>query len=103
MKPARFLALIMAIAAPLTAQTAKRPAITGIAFGRFYTTQPDAAQKFYGDTLGLQRLESGATWVYPVNHSQWVEILTSPAPPEANIRLAAVGFTTRNAAQLEAY
>ena len=52
------LALVLANLAPLGAQTAKRPAITGIAFARFYTTQPDAAQKFYGDTLGYQRLET---------------------------------------------
>jgi catechol 2,3-dioxygenase-like lactoylglutathione lyase family enzyme len=87
----------------LQAQTAKRPAITGIAFARFYTTQPDAAQKFFGDTLGYQRLESGTTWTYPVNGSQWVEVLTSPPPPEPNVRMAAVGFTTRNAAELEKY
>ena len=49
--------LLIAIAAPLNAQTAKRPAITGIAFARFYTTDPAGAQKFYGDTLGYKRLE----------------------------------------------
>jgi len=97
------LALVLANLGPLNAQTPRRPAITGIAFARFYTTQPDAAQKFYGDTLGYRRLEEGSTWVYPVNHSQWVEILTSPAPPEPNIRMAAVAFTTRNAPELEKY
>ena len=103
MRPGRFLALILAAAAPLGAQTAKRPAITGIAFARFYTTQPDAAQKFYGDTLGYTRLERNGVWTYPVNSSQWIEILTSPAPPQPNIRMAAVAFTTRNAAGLERY
>jgi catechol 2,3-dioxygenase-like lactoylglutathione lyase family enzyme len=93
----------MAIAAPLGAQTAKRPAITGIAFARFYATQPDAAQKFYGDTLGYTRLQANGVWTYPVNSSQWIEILTSPAPPQPNIRMAAVAFTTRNAAGLERY
>jgi catechol 2,3-dioxygenase-like lactoylglutathione lyase family enzyme len=102
MRPARFLALIVAVAAPLGAQTAKRPAITGIAFARFYTTQPDAAQKFYGDTLGFTRLQANGVWTYPVNSSQWIEVLTSP-PPQANIRMAAVAFTTRNAAGLERY
>jgi catechol 2,3-dioxygenase-like lactoylglutathione lyase family enzyme len=97
------LALVIANFAPLGAQTAKRPAITGIAFARFYTTQPDAAQKFYGDTLGYQRLEAGGMWIYPVNHSQWIEILTSPAPPQADVRMAAVAFTTRNAAELVRY
>ena len=103
MRPGRFLALILAATAPLGAQTAKRPAITGIAFARFYTTQPDAAQKFYGDTLGYTRLERNGVWTYPVNSSQWIEILTSPAPPQPNIRMAAVAFTTRNAAGLERY
>ena len=37
---------------PLFAQLPARPAITGIAFARFYTTDPAGAQKFYGDTLG---------------------------------------------------
>jgi hypothetical protein len=59
----------------------KRPAITGIAFARFYTTDPCRAQKFYGDTLGYKRLEANGVWTYPVNRSQWVEILTLPAPP----------------------
>jgi catechol 2,3-dioxygenase-like lactoylglutathione lyase family enzyme len=97
------LALVLANVAGLQAQTGKRPAITGIAFARFYTTQPEAAQKFYGDTLGYQRIEKGSTWIYPVNQSQWVEVLTSPPPPLPNIRMAAVGFTTRNAAELEKY
>jgi hypothetical protein len=100
MKTARFIALIMATAAPLGAQMAQRPAITGIAFARFYTTQPDAAQKFYGDTLGYKRLQAGGVWTYPVNSSQWIEVLTSPAPPQPNVRMAAVAFTTRDAAGL---
>ena len=103
MRPASFLALIMAAAAPLLAQTAKRPAITGVAFARFYTTQPDAAEKFYGDTLGYKRLESKGMWIYPVNSSQWIEILTSPPPPQPNVRMAAVAFTTRDAKGLERY
>ena len=38
-----------------------------------------------------------------MNSSQWIEILTSPAPPQPNVRMAAVAFTTRNAAGLERY
>jgi catechol 2,3-dioxygenase-like lactoylglutathione lyase family enzyme len=41
-------------------------------------------------------------WVYPVNHAQWIEVLTTP-PPQPNVRLAAVAFTTRDAANLERY
>lgn len=102
MRRALFLALVIA-AAPLWAQTAKRPAITGVAFARFYTTQPAGAEKFYGDTLGYKRLEANGTWIYPVNSSQWIEVLTSPPPPQPDVRLAAVAFTTRNAAGLERY
>jgi catechol 2,3-dioxygenase-like lactoylglutathione lyase family enzyme len=97
------LALVVAIVSPLGAQAVKRPAITGVAFARVYTTNPSAAQKFYGDDLGYKRMEEGSVWVYPVNSSQWVEVLTSPPPPQPNLRMAAVAFTTRNAAALERY
>jgi catechol 2,3-dioxygenase-like lactoylglutathione lyase family enzyme len=103
MKRALFLAFLIFAVSPLGAQTATRPAITGIAFARFYTTDPTAAQKFYGDTLGFKRLEVGSMWIYPVNSSQWIEVLTSPPPPTPNCRMAAVAFTTRNAAGLERY
>jgi catechol 2,3-dioxygenase-like lactoylglutathione lyase family enzyme len=103
MKQNLLIALVLCQVLPLGAQATKRPAITGIAFARFYTTQLDAAQKFYGGTLGYRRIQAGKMLVYPVNHSQWVELLTSPAPPEANIRLAAVGFTTRNVHELQEY
>jgi catechol 2,3-dioxygenase-like lactoylglutathione lyase family enzyme len=73
-----------------------------VAFARFYTTDPVAAQKFYGGTLGFERKKAAGMWLYPVNHSQWIEILTTP-PPQPNVRLAAVAFTTSNAAQLERY
>jgi catechol 2,3-dioxygenase-like lactoylglutathione lyase family enzyme len=103
MRRALVLALVLASVASLGAQTDKRPAITGVAFARFYTTDPAGAQKFYGETLGYKRLESNGVWIYPVNSSQWIEILTSPPPPKPNIRMAAVAFTTRNAAGLERY
>jgi catechol 2,3-dioxygenase-like lactoylglutathione lyase family enzyme len=100
----RSLLLALAVAtAPLGAQTAKRPAITGVAFARFYTTDAAGAQKFYGDTLGFKPLQANDVWTYPVNGSQWIEILTSPPPPQPNIRIAAVAFTTRNAAGLQRY
>jgi catechol 2,3-dioxygenase-like lactoylglutathione lyase family enzyme len=102
MRRSLLLALVIATA-PLGAQTAKRPAITGVAFARFYTTDAAGAQKFYGDTLGFKRLQANDVWTYPVNGSQWVEILTSPPPPQPNLRIAAVAFTTRNAAGLQRY
>jgi catechol 2,3-dioxygenase-like lactoylglutathione lyase family enzyme len=102
MRRSLLLALVIATA-PLGAQTAKRPAITGVAFARFYTTDAAGAQKFYGDTLGFKRLQANDVWTYPVNGSQWVEILTSPPPPQPNNRIVAVAFTTRNAAGLQRY
>jgi catechol 2,3-dioxygenase-like lactoylglutathione lyase family enzyme len=101
-KQALLLALAMTGLTRLWAQTAQRPAITGIAFARFYTTDQPGAQKFYGDTLGFKSLEANGTSIYPVNRSPWIEILTSP-PPKADVRMAAVAFTTRNAAGLERY
>ena len=100
--PRRIVLLACLLSLPALAQQPKRPAITGVAFARFYTTHPSAAQKFYGDTLGLERKQVDGVWIYPVNRSQWVEILATP-PPQPNVRLAAVAFTTSNAAQLERY
>ena len=54
MKRAALLGLVIAITSPLGAQTTTRPAITGIAFARFYTTDPAGAEKFYGGTLGYR-------------------------------------------------
>ncbi len=97
------LACLLSVSAPfVAAQQPTRPAITGVAFARFSTTDATAAQKFYGSTLGLQRIQKGKMWLYPVNHAQWIEILTTP-PPQPNTRLAAVAFTTTDAAGLERY
>ena len=92
---------LLVIATPLLAQPT-RPAITGIAFARFYTTDPAGAQKFYGDTLGFERKQVDGMWLYPVNNAQWIEVLTTP-PPQPNVRLDAVAFTTRDAAGLQRY
>jgi catechol 2,3-dioxygenase-like lactoylglutathione lyase family enzyme len=89
-------------AAQEPAQGATRPAITGIAFMRMYTTHPEQAQRFYGQTLGFAQEQAGDMWVYPVNRLQWLEVTTA-APPEPNCRMAAVAFTTRDAAGLERY
>ncbi len=99
-----FAAALLLSAAPFTsAQGSSRPAITGIAFARFSTTEPDAAQQFYGKTLGYQRVEANGLWIYPVNRSQWIEVDPKGPPPAPNVRMEAVGFTTRDAAGLEKY
>src|SRR6266851_4404693 len=100
--PPRTLLLACLLSIPAIAQQPARPPITGIAFARFYTTDPAAAQKFYGSTLGYERKEGDDMWLYPVNHSQWIEVLTTP-PPQPNVRMAAVAFTTDDAAKLEQY
>jgi catechol 2,3-dioxygenase-like lactoylglutathione lyase family enzyme len=102
MRSALLSLLLVVTLNPVWARAVKRPAITGIAFARFYTTNPTGAEKFYGGTLGFKRLESGGVSVYPVNSSQWIEIFTSP-PPSPTGRMAAVAFTTRSAAGLERY
>jgi len=98
----RHLLLACLLSLPAIAQQPTRPAITGVAFARFYTTDPVAAQKFYSNTLGFERKQTGGILFYPVNHTQWIELITTP-PPQPNSRLAAVAFTTSNAAQLERY
>ncbi|HWZ00622.1 MAG TPA: VOC family protein, partial [Edaphobacter sp.] len=99
----RILLLACLLSLPGLAQQPTRPPITGIAFARFYTTDPAAAQKFYGSTLGFERKETDGMWLYPVNHTQWIEVLTTPPPPQPNIRMAAVAFTTEDVVQLEHY
>src|ERR1700722_715638 len=94
------LCLLTATLAP--AQPPARPAITGVAFMRLYASDPAATQHFYTDTLGLERTQLKDKWIYPVNHAQWIEILPT-APPKPNERMAAVAFTTTNAAGLAKY
>jgi catechol 2,3-dioxygenase-like lactoylglutathione lyase family enzyme len=97
-----FLAFAL-LSSSLLAAAQQRPAITGIAFMRVYATDAAAAERFYGATLGLTRIEHGDTWVYPVNSRQWVEVLPDTPPPSATQRMAAVAFMTRDAAALAQY
>jgi catechol 2,3-dioxygenase-like lactoylglutathione lyase family enzyme len=107
MRRTLLLALTLFPSAFLAQQAPARPAITGVAFLRVYSSHPEEAQDFYGKTLGL--LASGAPRatpngfdVYPVNSLQWIEVIPHPSP-RPDCMLAAVGFTTRNAAALERY
>lgn len=93
----------LALPAPRATAQTRRPAITGIAFFRDYTTHPAEAETFYGPTMGFPESKaSDGTLVFAVNRSQWVEVLTTP-PPQANTRMAAVGFTTRDVRAMEKY
>ncbi len=88
---------------PIAAGAQTRPAITGVAFFRGYTPPPAAAAKFYGPTMGFPEMKApDGTLVFPVNHSQWVEVLTTP-DPKPNDRMAAVAFTTRDVRAMEKY
>lgn len=107
MRPA--LAAVFAAAslfASASAHAQQRPAITGIAFLRVYDTQPEATATFYGTTLALASGPSLArpdgTLLYVASPLQWIEVIPH-AGPEPDARLAAVGFTTRDAAALERY
>ena len=80
----------------------KRPAITGIAFVRVYSSDATATANFYGRTLGYSSSKDGGITRYPVNDLQWIETTPLPSPAPA-ARLAAVGFMTRDSNALEQY
>jgi catechol 2,3-dioxygenase-like lactoylglutathione lyase family enzyme len=95
-------ALLLLAASTFAWSQQQRPAITGIAFGRVYASDPAASANFYGKTLGYTASQDGNITRYPVNNAQWIEVtpLPSPAPPT---RLAVVAFTTRDVSALERY
>jgi catechol 2,3-dioxygenase-like lactoylglutathione lyase family enzyme len=93
-------ALLIGAASFTSAQ--QRPAITGIAFVRVYSSDAAATANFYGKTLGYAASKDGSITRYPVNDLQWVETTPLPSPAPA-ARLAAVGFMTRDARALEQY
>lgn len=98
MKKALFFLLLSAC----IGQSQQRPAITGIAFVRMYAANPDASAQLYDHDLGFARVKSKGLDHYAVSDSQWFEVVPLPSPAPA-ARLAAVAFTTRDAAGLERY
>lgn len=80
----------------------QRPAITGIAFVRMYTADPAASKAFYDGELGFDRTTKDGIAHYGVNDSQWLEVAPLPVPAPQS-RIAAIAFTTRDAAALERY
>jgi catechol 2,3-dioxygenase-like lactoylglutathione lyase family enzyme len=98
--------LILSLVPGALAHAQQRPAITGIAFARMYSSNPPASDDFY-KMLGLApepliKTPQGDLQRFSVSDSQWVEVIPLPTPAPA-ARLAAVAFTTRNAGQLEKY
>lgn len=94
--------LLLLLVLPCLAHSQQRPAITGIAFLRVYSSDPAASANFYGNTLGFHSVESNGLTRYSVNASQWIEVKPLPSPAPAS-RMEAVAFTTRNAAALVRY
>ena len=80
----------------------QRPAITGIALVRMYTADPAASTAFYNGKLGFDRTSKEGVAHYAVNDSQWLEVAPLPSPGPQS-RIAAIAFTTRNAAALQSY
>jgi catechol 2,3-dioxygenase-like lactoylglutathione lyase family enzyme len=94
--------LLFLLSATFYTSPQERPAITGIAFVRIYTADASVSAAFYIKTLGFDHVEGKGITRYSVNDRQWLEVepLPSPAPTS---RIAAVAFTTRDAAALQRY
>jgi catechol 2,3-dioxygenase-like lactoylglutathione lyase family enzyme len=94
-------AALLFLLAPL-AHAQQRPAITGIAFVRMYAADPAASTAFYNGKLGFDESKKDGIAHYAVNDSQWLEVTPLPTPAPKS-RIAAIAFTTRNAAALQRY
>ncbi len=94
-------AALLFLLAPL-AHAQQRPAITGIAFVRMYAADPAASTAFYNGKLGFDETKKDGGIHYVVNDSQWLEVTPLPTPAPKS-RIAAIAFTTRNAAALQSY
>ncbi len=79
-----------------------RPAITGLAFVRVYSSDPAASAKFYGGVLGYDHAGASGLGKYLVNDAQWIEVVAMPSPAPA-AKVAAIGFTTRDVNALAKY
>ena len=102
--------LVLSVAAGWS-QELKRPAITGIAFARFYAADPAAAKAFYGGRLGLPETDGpGGQMSFAVGMRQRIEVLPLPssAPSSASStsprsKLAEVGFLTADVPAMKTY
>ena len=86
--------------APAFAQ--QRPAITGLAYVRFYESDVPGAKHFYGQLLGLRETDAaGGGASFAVGTRQRIEIV--PKPVDGAGRLAAVGFLTKDVGAMRRY
>jgi catechol 2,3-dioxygenase-like lactoylglutathione lyase family enzyme len=107
MQPLRFSIMLLSFAAACGIGRAQhaRPAITGISHMAVYTSDPTAADHFYGTELGGAKEpdpQNAKGTVYRFSEQQYVEVL--PLPPTAGIsRLDHVAFMTADATALHDY
>ncbi|MEO6983348.1 MAG: VOC family protein, partial [Edaphobacter sp.] len=94
--------LLFLFAATSFVYSQQRPAITGIAFVRMYSSNMPASEDFYGKTLGYDHTTRNGILTYLVNDAQSLEVVPMPTPAP-NSHIAAIGFTTRNVRNLEKY
>jgi catechol 2,3-dioxygenase-like lactoylglutathione lyase family enzyme len=105
----RLRSLIGISLAPLTiasfAQTPQRPKITGISHLAVYTSNPEAAEHYYRETIGAAKLpdpENPNGVRYMINATQFVEVL--PLPEGAGInRLDHTAWNTDSAEGMRRY
>lgn len=101
--------MLVAVAATGVVTAAKipaRPAITGISHMAVYTTDAQAAERFYAHDLGAtkgQDPEDPAGVRYYFSPVQFVEVLPLPAGDSSNSRLAHVGWETASAEGMRRY
>lgn len=82
-----------------------RPKITGISHMTIYTSDPSAAEHFYGEELGAAKEsdpENSQGTVYRFSSEQFIEVLPLPAQHSIS-RLDHVAFATTDAAALHAH
>ena len=91
----RALTSLLLLAAAAAAHAQQRPAITGIAFVRVYSSDPAASADFYGKTLGYSSSKAGEITRYPINDSQWIENTADGHYVFGHLDQTTVGITAR--------
>ncbi len=96
--------LMMTVAALVTAQAARRPAIIGISHVTLRSADLGKSREFYGRVLGLAEEPAGSSQRarFRINDRQYVELVAAGADAPAD-RLIEVGFETKNAEALRRY
>lgn len=95
--------LVCVMSCGVVAVAQGRPAITGVAYVRFYSSDLEKTDAFYGGTLGLVRV-MGADGIarYGFNEAQWVELEKLPVV-DPGTRLVEIAFTVRDLGKMKRY